>query len=138
MDAAEASTMNAAEIARLTALSPLDGRYAAKADPLREQFSEFALIRQRVRVELAWLAALAAEPSIAEVPPFSAAATATLAAIGESFSPADAVSAQKTWDHEAGYQKLIGSGAIPGASRAFCSSACAAPTIRRSATCWRG
>ena len=66
--------MDAAENARLTALSPLDGRYAGKVDALREQFSEFALIRQRVRVEIAWLAALAAEPAIAEVPPFSAAA----------------------------------------------------------------
>ena len=82
--------MDAAENARLTALSPLDGRYAAKADRLRDQFSEFALIRQRVRVELAWLIALAAEPSIAEVPPFSAAATAKLADLAQSFSPADA------------------------------------------------
>ena len=54
--------MDAAEKARLTALSPLDGRYARKVDALREQFSEFALIRQRVRVEIAWLLALAAEP----------------------------------------------------------------------------
>ena len=82
--------MDAAENARLTALSPLDGRYAAKVDRLRDQFSEFALIRQRVRVELAWLAALADEPSIHEVPPFSAAATAKLADIADRFSPADA------------------------------------------------
>ena len=82
--------MDAAENARLTALSPLDGRYAVKADRLRDQFSEFALIRQRVRVELAWLAALAAEPSIPEVPPFSPTATATLAAIADTFAPADA------------------------------------------------
>ena len=81
--------MDAADNARLTALSPLDGRYAAKADRLRDQFSEFALIRQRVRVELAWLAALAAEPSIVEVPPFSAEVTAKLADIAENFSPAD-------------------------------------------------
>ena len=39
----------------LTALSPLDGRYARSADPLRPFFSEHALIRYRVRVELAWL-----------------------------------------------------------------------------------
>ena len=43
----------------LTALSPLDGRYARSADPLRPHFSEHALIRYRVRVELAWLMALA-------------------------------------------------------------------------------
>ena len=37
--------MDAAEKSRLTALSPLDGRYAAKVDALRDHFSEFALIR---------------------------------------------------------------------------------------------
>ena len=82
--------MNDAENARLTALSPLDGRYAAKVDALREQFSEFALIRQRMRVEVAWLLALAAEPDIAEVPPFSDDGRATLDAIVSSFSVADA------------------------------------------------
>ncbi|HEX6794450.1 MAG TPA: adenylosuccinate lyase, partial [Casimicrobiaceae bacterium] len=50
--------MDAADTARLTALSPLDGRYAQKVDPLRSCFSEFALIRDRVRVEIAWLLAL--------------------------------------------------------------------------------
>jgi len=55
----------------LTALSPLDGRYARSADPLRPFFSEHALIRYRVRVELAWLMALAAEPAIGELKPFS-------------------------------------------------------------------
>jgi adenylosuccinate lyase len=82
--------MNAAENARLTALSPLDGRYAGKVDALREHFGEFALIRQRVRVELAWLTALAAEPAIAEVRPFSDAATQEIATVGASFSTADA------------------------------------------------
>ena len=56
----------------LAALSPLDGRYARTADPLRAYFSEQALIRYRVRVELAWLEALAAERSIKELKPFSA------------------------------------------------------------------
>lgn len=82
--------MNVAEIARLTALSPLDGRYAGKADVLREQFSEFALIRQRVRVEIAWVIALADEPAIGEVPPFPEAVKSTLARIGASFSVDDA------------------------------------------------
>jgi adenylosuccinate lyase len=49
--------MDAIENARLTALSPLDGRYAQKVDALRDCFSEFALIRDRVRVEIAWLLA---------------------------------------------------------------------------------
>ena len=55
----------------LTALSPLDGRYEAKVAPLRALFSEYALIRFRVKIEVEWLKALAAEPSIAEVQSFS-------------------------------------------------------------------
>jgi adenylosuccinate lyase len=74
----------------LTALSPLDGRYRAKVAPLAQYFSEFALIRQRVRIELAWLQALASEPAIAEVPPFTDAALAQMARVGREFSPADA------------------------------------------------
>jgi adenylosuccinate lyase len=74
----------------LTALSPLDGRYAAKVAGLREHFSEFGLIRARVRIEIAWLVALAEEPGIPEVAPFTAAARAALDAIAASFAPADA------------------------------------------------
>ena len=95
--------MNDAENARLTALSPLDGRYAAKVDALREQFSEFALIRQRMRVEVAWLLALAAEPAITEVPPFSDDARVTLNAVVSSFSVADAArvkTIERTTNHD--------------------------------------
>src|SRR5438105_3672583 len=60
----------------LTALSPLDGRYRTKMVVLADHFSEFALMRQRVRVELAWLEAISDEPGIAEGPPFSAATRA--------------------------------------------------------------
>lgn len=67
----------------LTAISPLDGRYAAKTDPLRRIFSEAGLIHARIRVEVAWLLALAAEDSIAEVPELSEGAAATLAALGD-------------------------------------------------------
>jgi adenylosuccinate lyase len=74
----------------LNALSPLDGRYAAKLDALRPYFSEFGLIRNRVKVEIEWLKALAAEPAIAEVRPFSAATLAELAEVIASFSEADA------------------------------------------------
>ena len=74
----------------LTALSPLDGRYAGKVAALREHFSEFGLVRHRVRVELAWLVALADEPAIPEVPPFSAAARAALDEAVQGFAPADA------------------------------------------------
>jgi len=62
----------------LTALSPLDGRYAGPADPLRPYFSEHALIRYRVRVELAWLRALAAQPAIDGIRPFSRKAQSSL------------------------------------------------------------
>ena len=56
----------------LTALSPLDGRYASKTASLRGAFSEFALIRARVYVEVRWLQTLAAIPEVTEVPPLSA------------------------------------------------------------------
>jgi adenylosuccinate lyase len=74
----------------LTALSPLDGRYAKSADPLRPFFSEYALIRYRVRVELAWLMALAAEPAVAELKPFSRATVAGLNGLVSNFSENDA------------------------------------------------
>ncbi|WP_108471313.1 adenylosuccinate lyase [Rhodanobacter thiooxydans] len=73
----------------LTALSPLDGRYASKVEALRPIFSEFGLMHRRVQVEIAWLLALAAEPKIAELPPFDAAQVATLQAIADDFSEAD-------------------------------------------------
>lgn len=73
----------------LTALSPLDGRYAAKIQTLRPIFSEFGLMRRRVRVELHWLLALASEAKIGEVPALSAAARAALLAIDDDFSEAD-------------------------------------------------
>ncbi|WP_240098413.1 adenylosuccinate lyase [Thermomonas flagellata] len=74
----------------LTALSPLDGRYAGKVDPLRPIFSEYGLLRARVQVEVEWLLALAAEPGIPELAPFSAAAVARLRALAAGFSVDDA------------------------------------------------
>src|ERR1041384_3411783 len=74
----------------LAALSPLDGRYARTVDPLRGYFSEQALIRYRVRVELAWLEALAAERSIKELKPFSGKVKADLSWILQAFSERDA------------------------------------------------
>ncbi|MDO4433567.1 MAG: adenylosuccinate lyase [Alysiella sp.] len=55
----------------ISALSPLDGRYAKSVENLRPIFSEYGLMKARVRVELAWLVALSREPNIAEVPEFS-------------------------------------------------------------------
>ena len=59
------------ELTPLNALSPLDGRYQSKVDPLRAYFSEYALIKHRALVEVEWLKALAALPEIEEVTPFS-------------------------------------------------------------------
>jgi adenylosuccinate lyase len=74
----------------LAALSPLDGRYARTAEPLRAYFSEQALIRYRVKVELAWLEALAAERSIREIKPFSPATKKAFASLEKAFSEKDA------------------------------------------------
>ncbi|MBR0057227.1 MAG: adenylosuccinate lyase, partial [Kiritimatiellae bacterium] len=71
-------------------ISPIDGRYAAKAAPLREIFSEYGLVRRRVAVEVAWLKALCAEPGIPEAAPLSAGESALLDAVAEDFTPADA------------------------------------------------
>ena len=77
-------------LSALTALSPLDGRYHNKVASLRAYFSEFALIRQRVRVEIEWLKALSEEPAIAEVPIFSAPTLQRLDELASEFSEADA------------------------------------------------
>ena len=87
----------------LTALSPLDGRYRSKVAALSEYFSEFALIRQRVRIELAWLAALADEPGIPEVPAFAPADRAVMDEVAATFSPADAARVkeiERTTNHD--------------------------------------
>ncbi|MEO5565995.1 MAG: adenylosuccinate lyase [Luteimonas sp.] len=76
--------------AQLLALSPLDGRYAAKVDALRPIFSEYGLVRARIRVEVEWLLALAAEPGIGELARFPAADAARLRALADDFTPADA------------------------------------------------
>src|SRR5436190_7706724 len=74
----------------LAALSPLDGRYARTVDALREHFSEQALIRYRVQVELGWLEALAAEKSIKELKPFSPATKKAFLKLQKDFSERDA------------------------------------------------
>ena len=56
---------------RLTALSPLDGRYCEKLNALRPIFTEFGLNKRRVAVEIGWLKLLAACPGIPEIPPLS-------------------------------------------------------------------
>ncbi|MGF1547534.1 MAG: adenylosuccinate lyase [Thiotrichales bacterium] len=78
------------ELTALTAISPIDGRYAQQTAALRPLFSEFGLIHHRVLVEVRWLQALAAQVEIAEVPPLSPAADAWLNTIVSGFSVADA------------------------------------------------
>ena len=75
----------------LTALSPLDGRYAAKVAALRPLFSEYGLIRHRVQVEVHWLLMLSELPEIAEVPPFSESARRRLEELAAGFSESDAL-----------------------------------------------
>ncbi|MDK2123531.1 adenylosuccinate lyase [Parachitinimonas caeni] len=77
-------------LSALTALSPLDGRYASQLASLRPYFSEFALIHYRVKVEVEWLKALAAEPTIGEVPAFSESTLAELDEVVANFSEAHA------------------------------------------------
>ncbi len=87
----------------LTALSPLDGRYAAKAEALRPIFSEYGLIKARVRVEVEWLLALASESHIVELPPFSGTAIERLRALASAFSVADAARVkeiERTTNHD--------------------------------------
>ncbi|MBW8776427.1 MAG: adenylosuccinate lyase [Stenotrophomonas sp.] len=87
----------------LLALSPLDGRYAGKVDALRPIFSEYGLIKARITVEVEWLLALAAEPGIVELAPFSDAAVARLRALAAGFSPAQAARVkeiERTTNHD--------------------------------------
>ena len=74
----------------IAALSPLDGRYAKSVEALRPIFSEYGLMRARVKVELSWLKALAAEPKITEIPAFNDFTLAEIDKVIENFSLEDA------------------------------------------------
>jgi len=87
----------------LLALSPLDGRYATKVDALRPIFSEYGLVHARVRVEIEWLLALAADRVMPELPPFSEAHSARLRALITGFSLDDAArvkAIERTTNHD--------------------------------------
>ena len=89
--------------AQLLALSPLDGRYAGKVDALRPIFSEYGLIKARVKVEVEWLLALAAEPGIVELSPFSDAAVHRLRALADGLTVTDAArvkAIERTTNHD--------------------------------------
>jgi adenylosuccinate lyase len=74
----------------LSAISPIDGRYAVKTVALREIFSEYGLMRYRILTEIRWLEALAAHPQIPEVPALTASARDKLEKIAEQFDIGEA------------------------------------------------
>ncbi|MEE8078438.1 MAG: lyase family protein, partial [Pseudomonadales bacterium] len=74
----------------LRALSPVDGRYAGKADELRDYFSEFGLLRYRTLVEVRWLQWLADEPGIEDLAPLTSPMKDMLNRIVDKFSIDDA------------------------------------------------
>jgi adenylosuccinate lyase len=90
------------DLSALTALSPLDGRYAAKVAALRPLLSEFGLMHRRVQVEVEWFIALS-DAGFAEFKPLSDGARAHLRALVSGFSVADAQAIkdiEKTTNHD--------------------------------------
>jgi len=83
-------------LSSLTAISPVDGRYAEKCEALRPIFSEYGLIRQRIKVEALWLKALAQEPDIVELRNVPREALALLDQIAAHVSEADALEVKNT------------------------------------------
>ncbi len=125
------------QIDSLTALSPLDGRYASKVDALRPIFSEYGLMHRRVAVEIAWLIALSDDTGVAELPPFPAAARARLQKIADDFSVADATRIKEieaTTNHDVKaveyfIKERIGDDAALAQAREFVHFACTSEDI---------
>ena len=121
----------------LVALSPLDGRYAGQCAALHPVFSEFGLLQRRVRVEIAWLLALAEHPDIPELPAFDTATRAALLGIGEQFSIDDAAAIkriERTTNHDVKAVEYFikqRMGALPGlvVAREFVHFACTSEDI---------
>ena len=82
-------------ISVLTAISPTDGRYSVQTEPLRAIFSEYGLIRNRVKIEILWLIALSKDIEIKEVPRFSAKTNTKLNNIIKYFDQKDAEAIKK-------------------------------------------
>lgn len=82
-------------ISALTAISPTDGRYSVQTEPLRAIFSEYGLIRNRVKIEILWLIALSKDIEIKEVPRFSAKTNTKLNNIIKYFDQKDAEAIKK-------------------------------------------
>jgi adenylosuccinate lyase len=124
-------------ISALTALSPLDGRYAAKVEALRPIFSEFGLIKRRVLVEVRWLLALAEENAIAEVGSMSGGTRQFLMTLADGFSLQDgerikAIEATTNHDVKAveyWLKEKIGAHAELGNAKEFVHFACTSEDI---------
>ena len=102
MQDASASLTTAPGLSALTAISPLDGRYAPKLAALRPLMSEFGYMHRRVQVEVAWFIALS-DAGFQEFPPLSAAARSHLTGLVSGFSEADAAAIkdiEKTTNHD--------------------------------------
>ena len=87
----------------LTAISPIDGRYASKCEELKEIFSEYGLVKRRVLVECVWLEALCDAKEIAECKALSASERKALRAIAAEFSVEDAARVkeiERTTNHD--------------------------------------
>ena len=87
----------------LTAISPIDGRYAAKTETLRGIFSEYGLIYHRLLVEVRWLQTLSATVGVDEVPAFSESAGELLERVIAEFDPTRAQQIkeiEKTTNHD--------------------------------------
>ncbi len=74
------------QLSELTAISPIDGRYGSRLNNLKEIFSEFGLIKNRVKVEVSWIRMLANHPGVPEVPALSADAENHLVKLVDEFS----------------------------------------------------
>lgn len=91
------------ELSALTAVSPIDGRYATKTAKLRDVFSEYGLIKRRLEVEVRWLQQLASNPGIPEVPQLSSSASELLDKLAQNFSVEDAARVkeiERTTNHD--------------------------------------
>ena len=87
----------------ITAISPIDGRYASKVSELTECFSEYALVRNRVRVEVLWLMALCAEAGIPECRELTSEEANLLMGVVDDFTPQEAEKVkaiEKTTNHD--------------------------------------
>ena len=94
--------MSNSSLSALTALSPLDGRYASRVAPLRPLLSEYGLMHRRVQVEVEWFVALS-DAGFAEFKPLSEAARGLLRSLVTRFSEADAQAIkdiEKTTNHD--------------------------------------